>query len=224
MQVVSGPPDRPTVHFEAPPSSAVYREMSKFLSWWHTPASTDILRAGVAHVWFVTIHPFDDGNGRIARAITDMALAQSDGVPRRLWSLSAQIQEDRRGYYAALQAAQGSDGEITPWLRWFIGTVERALVAAEADVQLVLAKARFWNEQRDVLLNARQIKALNRLLDAGEGTFVGGMTTRKYASLTRTSRATAQRDLADLVAKDLLITGEGRGRSTHYDLRWHRGG
>lgn len=220
MLVVSGRHDRRTIHFEAPSSGSVPVEMERFLHWWAAGEPADsILRAGLAHLWFVTIHPFDDGNGRVARALADMALMQDEGTTARLWSLSVQIQEERRQYYSELEAAQRGAGDITAWLSWFAGCVGRAIQRAEGALDRVLVKARFWQRHQDVSLNPRQRKVLNRMLDE-EGGFVGGMNTRKYVALTRISPATAQRDLADLLDKGLLIKREGGGRSTSYALWW----
>ena len=222
MQVVSGRPDRETVHFEAPFAATVDTEVERFLGWWDSDSPPDdgLLRAALAHLWFVTIHPFEDGNGRIARAVADMALAQDEGTQVRLYSMSAQIAEERKQYYAELQRAQGGDGEITDWFCWFLECAGRAMVRAEQEVDRVLAKARFWQRARAVPLNERQLKVVNRLLDAGPGSFEGGITTRKYVALTRTSRATAQRELADLVSKGLLVPLPGGGRSSAYEITW----
>ena len=218
MRVVSGRADRLTVHFEAPPSAAVPAEMAGFLAWWSSGEPGDaILRAGLAHLWFVTIHPFDDGNGRTGRALADMAL--SSRSRQRLWSLSAQIQAERKQYYAELEAAQRGDGDITAWLSWFAGCVGRGIQRAEERLDGVLSKARFWQIHREVSLNPRQRKVLNRMLDEVGG-FVGGINTRKYVALTRVSPATAQRDLADLLDKGMLVKRPGGGRSTSYDLTW----
>jgi Fic family protein len=166
----------------------------------------------------VTLHPFDDGNGRVTRALTDLVLARADTTPTRLWSLSAQIDQERERYYAALQSAQRGSGDVTDWLVWFLGCVTRALGRAEAAVDRALAKVRFWARHGHVVCNARQRKILDRLLDAGRDGFVGGMTTRKAAALTGASRATAQRDLAELVDTGLLEPLAGGGRSTAYAL------
>lgn len=222
MQVVSGRPGRETVHFEAPPADRVPGEIGRFLSWWvhGGPPDDGILRAGLAHLWLVTIHPFEDGNGRIARAVADMALARDEGTPTRLWSLSPQIQAERARYYEELQRAQHGDGEITPWLLWFTRCVHGAIAYADGELDKVLAKAHFWQKQGGVSLNERQVKVMNRLLDAGPGGFEGGLTTRKYVAMTRTSRATAQREIAVLVSKGLLARRPGGGRSTSYEVSW----
>jgi Fic family protein len=221
MRVVSGRPERMVVHFEAPPADRVPAEMERFLSWWETPTVDGLVRAAVAHLWFVTVHPYDDGNGRITRAITDMALAQDERTGTRLYSMSAQIEADREAYYDALQEAQRGEGDLTAWVLWFLGTLRGALVDAEEAMNVVLARARFWQVHGGVVMNERQAKAVRRMLHAGPDGFEGGMTTRKYASLVRTSRATAQRELADLVvAKGVLVRLPGGGRSTAYALAW----
>jgi Fic family protein len=168
----------------------------------------------------VTIHPFDDGNGRVTRALTDLVLALAEPSPTRLWSLSAQIEQEREAYYTALQSAQRGTGDVTEWLRWFLGCAARALGVAEAAIDRVLAKVRFWARHAGHACNARQVKILDRLLQAGPGGFEGGMTTRKAAALTGASRATAQRDLAELVAAGLLRPLPGGGRSSAYEVAW----
>jgi Fic family protein len=176
--------------------------------------------AGLAHFWFVTIHPFDDGNGRLARAIADMTLARNEETTLRLYSMSAQIRAERGTYYEILEQTQRGDGDITGWLVWFAACLERAVVSAEERLETVFAKARFWRDHSSISLNDRQRKILNRMLDAGHGGFEGGLTTRKYVSLTRTSRATAGREIADLLAKGLLVRRRGGGRSTSYEIAW----
>lgn len=222
MRVVSGRLGRERVHFEAPPRARLDRELDRFLRWFDQSkgAVEGLVRAGLAHVWFVTLHPFEDGNGRLARALTDMALAQDERQPMRLFSLSAQLLRARSGYYAALESAQRGDLDVTGWLNFFLAQVEAAALAAEGTIATTLAKARFWVRHQATDINPRQRKVLNRLLDAGPAGFEGGMNTRKYASLTRTSRVTAYRELADLVAKGCLRpTGRG-GRSAGYEVAW----
>lgn len=222
MRVVSGSIGDATVHFEAPPSERVPAEMDRFLAWWTegTTPSDGLLKAALAHLWFVTIHPYDDGNGRITRAITDMALAQDEGTGIRLYSMSARIEADRTAYYEHLQRAQQGDGNITDWVIWFLTTLQQAMAAAETQLDHVLARGTFWQKHGGVVLNARQLKVVRRLLEAGPGGFEGGLSTRKYVALTRTSRATAQREIADLVAKEVLVQLPGGGRSTAYALDW----
>ena len=226
MQVVSGPIGHERVHFVAPPREALNLELDRFLAWFNVGSGlpgTDLdglIRAGLAHLWFVTLHPFEDGNGRLARAITDMALAQDERQPMRLFSLSAQILRERDSYYAILEGSQRGGIDVTGWLSWFLAQVEASATAAERTVANTLAKARFWLRHRTSDLNERQRKALNRLLDAGPNGFEGGLTTRKYMGLTKTSRATAYRELAELVEKGCLApTGKG-GRSSGYEILW----
>ena len=222
MRVISGPVGRETVHFEAPPAARVPGEMARFLEWYAADPDPEdgLLRAGLAHFWFVTIHPFEDGNGRLARAIADMTLARDEGTPLRLYSMSAQIRTEQDAYYDILEQTQRGDGELTGWLTWFAGCLDRAVTNSEARLDLVLTKARFWQDHTDVNLSERQHKVVNRMLDAGPGGFEGGLTTRKYVSMTRTSRATAQREIANMVAKGLLVRRPGGGRSTSYEIAW----
>lgn len=222
MQVVSGSLGSEVVHFVAPPNEHLQAELDRFLAWFNAPAGEleGLLRAGLAHLWFVTLHPFEDGNGRLARAITDMALSQDEALPMRLFSLSAQILRERNSYYEVLESAQRSGLDVTGWLCWFLAQVEAAANAAEQTVANTLAKARFWLRHQHTDLSERQRKVLNRLLDAGADQFEGGINTRKYMSLTRTSRVTAYRELADLVEKRCLWpTGKG-GRSAAYEIAW----
>lgn len=222
MQVVSGSTGRERIHFSAPPRQGLEAELDNFLAWFNAkPADLDgLIRAGLAHLWFITLHPFEDGNGRIARALTDMALSQDERQPRRFFSLSAQILHERKGYYAILERTQRGGLDVTDWLAWFMAQVETSANAAEGTVANTLSKARFWLRHQGTNLNGRQRKVLNRLLDAGPDGFEGGITTRKYMSLTKTSRVTAYRELADLVEKGCLMpTGKG-GRSSSYVIEW----
>jgi len=222
MQVVSGGIGKEKVHFIAPPREALDVQVEQFLSWFNAPpADLDgLVRAGLAHLWFVTLHPFEDGNGRLARAITDMALSQDERQPMRLFSLSAQILRQRESYYDILERTQRGAMDVTEWLAWLLIQVEAAAIAAEQTVANTLAKARFWLKHQATTLNERQRKVLNRLLDAGPNGFEGGITTRKYMHLTKSSRATAYRELADLVEKGCLHpTGKG-GRSSGYETVW----
>ena len=223
MQVVSGPYGRQKVYFEAPPPERLEKEMASFFSWWKdSQAELDgIIRAGLAHLYFVTIHPFDDGNGRLARTITDMALAQDENIDRRYYSLSAQIMKERDDYYAKLEEAQVGDGQCTQWLLWFIGCLERALSAAEATLQTILFKAVFWKHHGEAIINQRQKKVLNRLLDAGQNGFEGGLSTRKYMGMTKVSRATAWREIEDLLQRKMLRPLPGSGRSAAYEIAWN---
>ena len=215
MQVVSGPIGRQKVHFEAPPAARVPEEMGRFLGWFAAPGSTDpLLIAGLAHLWFVTVHPFDDGNGRIARAIADMALARSERSTQRFYSMSAQILRERSDYYTMLERTQKAALDITPWQNWFLSCLHRAIEGAQGTLGVVLDKARFWNRFAQQSLNERQIKVLNRLLDG----FEGKLTTSKWAKLTKSSQDTAYRDIMDLVERGALLKDSGGGRSTSYSL------
>jgi Fic family protein len=223
MRVVSGPVGREKIHFEAPPGEVVEAEMKEFLQWWELSLkNTDgILRAGLAHFYFVTIHPFEDGNGRIARALTDMALAQDEKLKIRYYSLSSQIMEERDGYYDALEKCSKSGStDVTDWLTWFLGCYQRAIRRSDKIIGNVLAKADFWQEHAQTELNGRQKKVLNRILEAGQGNFIGGLTTRKYVSITKVSRATAFREISDMLDKKVLRQLPGKGRSVHYNLVW----
>ena len=229
MRVVSGRGNREVVHFEAPPSQRVGPEMERFFGWWRDGAASlgghgglngqdgqdGLVRAGLAHLYFLTIHPFEDGNGRLARAITEMALAGDEGSPVRLYSVSARILAEREAYYEALERSQKGGLEVTEWLVWFLGLLGRAMEQAEAVVDRVVGKAAFWQRFAACPVNERQRKVVNRLLDAGE-TFEGGLTTRKYAAMTKTSRATAYRDIAELAAWGMVVENPGKGRNVSY--------
>ncbi|WP_370059756.1 Fic family protein [Sinorhizobium fredii] len=215
MQVVSGPMGRERVHFEAPAAERLAENMAAFLSWFNGEASHDpVLKAAIAHLWFVTIHPFEDGNGRIARAIADMALARSEGTAQRFYSMSAQIRQERKDYYTILETTQKSDLDITGWLHWFLGCLNRAFDGAEEILATVLHKARFWEAHAGQPISERQRKVVNRLLDG----FEGKLTSSKWAKLTQTSPDTALRDINDLVARGILVREASGGRSTSYCL------
>lgn len=214
MQVVSGPIGREHVHYEAPEAARLNGEMARFLQWFETATADPVLKAGVAHFWFVTIHPFDDGNGRIARAIADLALARAEGIPQRFYSMSAQIRAERKAYYGQLETTQKGDLDITPWLLWFIACLDRAFDGAETILASVLRKARFWEALAGQSLNERQRKVVNRLLDG----FEGKLTNAKWAALAKTSSDTALRDISDLVSRGILAKEAGGGRSTSYSL------
>ena len=215
MQVVSGPVGRERVHYEAPAAGSVDREMRAFVAWFNKPDLVDpVLRAALAHLWFVTIHPFDDGNGRIARAIADMALARSEGSPQRFYSMSAQIRMERGAYYGILEATQKGDLDITGWIKWFLGCLDRAFDGAEIILASVLAKARFWERHAGAPLQDRQRLVINRLMDG----FEGKLTSSKYAKLTKCSQDTASRDIDDLIARRILLKDPAGGRSTSYSL------
>jgi Fic family protein len=215
MQVVSGPIGRQKVHYEAPPAAHVPEEMVRFLGWFEAPGSADpLLIAGLAHLWFVTIHPFEDGNGRIARAIADMALARSERSTQRFYSMSAQIQRERSVYYTTLERTQKGTLDVTPWQEWFLSCLLRAIEGSQGTLGAVMKKVRFWERFVQQSLNARQIKVLNRLLDG----FEGKLTTSKWAKLTKCSQDTAYRDILDLVERGALRKDPGGGRSTSYSL------
>jgi Fic family protein len=215
IEVVSGAIGRERVHFTAPPAARLEREMAAFLEWFNGPAEIDeVLKAGLSHLWFVTIHPFDDGNGRIARAIADMALARSEKSPQRFYSMSTQIRQERAAYYDILERTQKGTMDITPWMDWFLSCLGRAIEGAQTILGAVLVKARFWESVRGVPLNDRQTLVLNRLLDG----FEGKLTTSKYAKLTKSSQDTALRDILPLVERGILVRGPEGGRSTSYAL------
>ena len=215
MQVVSGPIGRWRVHFQAPPAEDLDRELGLFLAWLNAPPQEPaLIRAGLGHLWFVTLHPFDDGNGRIARAIGDLLLARAEGSPQRFYSLSAQIQRERKDYYALLERTQKGALDVTPWLSWFLGTLERALDQAQGRVDAVLSNARFWQRWATLPMNERQVKLLNRLLDG----FEGNLTTGKWARIAKCSPDTALRDISDLLARGVLRKSAAGGRSTCYEL------
>ena len=215
MQVVSGPMGKEHVHFEASKADRLDREMKSFLDWFERDETNDpVLHAGLAHLWFVTIHPFDDGNGRIARTIADMTLARSDQSPQRFYSMSAQIRHERSAYYHMLEATQKGELDITPWLEWFLSCLNRALDGAESTLADVLRKAEFWRMHAGAAFNDRQRDILNRLLDG----FEGKLTSSKYAIIEKTSPDTALRDINDLVERGILAKDEGGGRSTSYSL------
>ena len=216
MQVVSGPMGRERVHFEAPKASRLEGEMEKFLVWFNDPGKIDpVLKAAVAHLWFVTVHPFDDGNGRIARALTDLQLARADGSKQRFYSMSAQILKERKGYYDVLEKTQKETLEITEWLLWFIECLDRALDASSEILSGILKKATFWLAHQQTELNDRQRKMIGALLDE---TLVGKLNNSKWAKMTKVSNDTALRDIQDLLAKNILVKEEGGGRNTSYRI------
>lgn len=215
MQVVSGPVGRQRVHFEAPPADRLPGEMARFLDWLNADSGEPaLIKAGLGHLWFVTLHPFDDGNGRLARAIGDLLLARADRSPQRFYSLSAQIQRERKGYYTILERTQKDSMEVTAWLVWFLEALRLAVAAAHRQLDAVLAKARFWQRLAGMPLNERQVKLLNRLLDG----FEGKLTTGKWAALAKCSPDSALRDMTDLVTRGVLRKSAAGGRSTSYEL------
>jgi Fic family protein len=217
MQVVSGPVGKEKVHYEAPAASLLQQEMSAFLTWANDASDkTDaVLRAALAHLWFVSIHPFDDGNGRIARAIADWALARSEGSSQRFYSMSAQIRQERNDYYDILARTQNGTLDVTPWMEWFLRCMGRAFDGTETTLATVLCKARFWERHAHATLNERQRVILNKLLDG----FTGNLTTTKWATLVKSSHDTALRDIQDLIKQGILVRDTGGGRSTSYSLK-----
>lgn len=216
MQVVSGPLGKEKVHYEAPESNRIEGEMKKFLEWVEGAATLDpVLKAAIAHFWFVTIHPFDDGNGRISRAVTELLLARSDSSPKRFYSMSSQIRLERRQYYEILEKTQKGNSDLTDWLLWFLNCLDDAFVSASDTLSKVLQKAEFWNAHSKTIFNARQQKMLNRLLDG----FFGRLTTSKWGKICNCSQDTALRDIQDLLDKGILQKEAGGGRSTSYELR-----
>ena len=215
MQVVSGPVGKEKVHFEAPPANALPAEIVAFLQWFNAaPAGDALIHAGLAHLWLVTLHPFDDGNGRISRAVGDMALARAEGTAQRFYSLSAQIQRERKQYYDHLEATQRGMLDVTPWLDWFLACLLRAVQGADGLLVAVLDKAQFWQRWAGTPMNARQTQVLNKVLDGMEGK----LTNAKWAAIGKCSADTALRDINDLLVLGVLRRLEGGGRSTGYEL------
>jgi Fic family protein len=215
MQVVSGAAGRERVHYEAPKAALLSDEMRAFIDWLNGTQDIDpVIKAAIAHLWFVTIHPFEDGNGRIARAIADMALARSENSSQRFYSMSAQIRQERKSYYDMLEATQKGDLDITAWLEWFLDCLDRAFDRADTILASVLRKARFWKQHANLSFNDRQRAMIDRLFDG----FEGKLNTSKWAKLTKTSQDTALRDIEDLVAKGVLAKDAAGGRSTSYSL------
>ncbi|OYW73226.1 MAG: cell filamentation protein Fic [Verrucomicrobia bacterium 12-59-8] len=215
MQVVSGPIGREKVHFEAPSAEKLDQEMTAFLEWFEAANGVDpVVKAGVAHFWFVTIHPFEDGNGRIGRAIVDLELTRADGTAERFYSMSSQIETERKEYYLQLERGQRNGLDVTVWLEWFLGCLGRAIAKADETLSGVLQKARLWEKVNQQPVNDRQRKVINRLLDG----FEGKLTSSKYAKLVKCSEDTALRDISALVGRGVLIKNEAGGRSTSYTL------
>lgn len=215
MQVVSSRGGREIIHFEAPDATKVDQEMQSFITWFNSHSNADgVIKSAIAHLWFITIHPFDDGNGRIARAISDLALARSDGVQQRFYSMSSQIRQERSDYHEILERTQKGTTDITPWMHWFISCLGRALESARDTLASTIAKTEYWDSIAEVQLNQRQIKVLKRLVNG----FEGKMTTTKWARMTRASQDTALRDITDLIEKGILERSTSGGRSTSYSL------
>lgn len=226
MQVVSGRLDNPKIHFLAPPRGQLENELDRFLSWFNQPPANlhPIIRAGITHFWFVTLHPFDDGNGRITRALTDCALAQADNQSVRLYAMAVSILAERKAYYEILETSQKWPNEIdnkldlTPWLEWFLNCLEHSLDDALKQIERTIEKAKFWQTHHNTVLNAEQKKVLNRLLDGGEKGFEQGINASQYQKVAKVSKATATRHLADLLDKNCIEKLEGGGRSTRYQI------
>jgi Fic family protein len=220
MQIVSGPVGREKVHFEALPKERLDEEMRLFLEWWHSSLGRmdGVLRAATAHLRFVTIHPYEDGNGRLARALTDMALAQDEKIKVRFYSISSEIIRTREEYYKILEDVQRCRVDAVEWYLWFIKCVTAAIEHSQDIIGNVFMRIDFWNRHIQTQLNERQKKVLNRILESGPGNFTGGLTTRKYVSITKVSRATAFREISDLLDKKVLRQLPGKGRSVHYDI------
>ena len=216
MQVVSGAYGREKIHYEAPPHDRLNAEMTRFLAWLNAgPATDPVLTSALAHFWFVTIHPFDDGNGRIARAIADMILARSENSAQRFYSMSAQIQRERNAYYDILEASQRSDLNITAWLEWYLACLRRAINSSHEILDAVLTKANFWKRHEGEKFNERQRNLINRLLDGFDGT----LTSSKWAKIAKCSPDTALRDITDLMDRNILLKNDAGGRSTSYHLK-----
>jgi Fic family protein len=216
MQVVSGPIGRETVHYEAPGHDLFKKEMSRFIIWSNSASDIEpVLKSALAHFWFVTIHPFEDGNGRIARAIADMMLARSEKTPQRFYSMSSQIEQERNDYYLVLESCQKGTLDITQWMEWYLNCLKRAFGASEKLLATVLVKAEFWKAHAGESFNDRQRKVVNRLLDG----FEGKLTSSKWAKLTKCSQDTALMDISDLLNRQILTKDEAGGRSTSYGLR-----
>lgn len=222
MQIVSGPIGKEKVHFEALPGERLHEEMKLFLKWWNTSGRRmdGILRAAEAHLRFVTIHPYEDGNGRLARVLTDMALAQDEKLNVRFYSVSSQIMRMRNDYYQILKDVQCCRLDVTKWYLWFINCVGASIEHSQDAMGNVFKRFEFWNKYAQVEINQRQKKVLNRILEAGQGNFIGGLTTRKYVGITKVSRATAFREISGLLNKKVLRQLPGKGRSVRYDINW----
>lgn len=215
MKVISGTMGKETVYFQAPDADILEKEMNVFINWFNNENKLDpVIKAGLAHFWFVTIHPFDDGNGRIARAISEMLLARSDGIPQRFYSMSAQIRLERKQYYSILESTQHGSLDITHWFEWFLDCLLNALKESSNVLEMVLSKHNFWNKHAVTVLNSRQILLLNKLLDG----FIGKLTSSKWAKIAKCSPDTALRDINDLIKKEILQKEEAGGRSTSYVL------
>lgn len=217
MQIVSGAMGKEKVHYEAPPSDVVPDMMTDFLTWINSDNTVidPVLKAAVAHLWFVAIHPFDDGNGRLTRTITDMQLAKADGFPLRFYSMSAEILREKKAYYEILEHTTSNSTDITEWLEWFLNTMKSSILRAEETVKRVVSKSSFWQRHREIPMNERQVRVVNMLWDG----FTGKLTSSKWAKITKTSQATALRDITDLIEKGILTAAADGGRSSNYLLK-----
>ena len=217
MQIVSGAMGKEKVHYEAPPSEVVPDMMTDFLTWINSDNTVidPVLKAAVAHLWFVAIHPFDDGNGRLTRTITDMQLAKADGFPLRFYSMSAEILREKKAYYEILEHTTSNSTDITEWLEWFLNTMKSSILRAKETVKRVVSKSSFWQRHREIPMNERQVKMVNMLWDG----FTGKLTSSKWAKITKTSQATALRDITDLIEKGILTAAADGGRSSNYLLK-----
>jgi Fic family protein len=226
MQIVSGPLGKEKVHFEALPKERLDEEMRLFLKWWYSSLGRmdGILRAAAAHLRFVTIHPYEDGNGRLARALTDMALAEDEKLKLRFYSVSSEIMRMRDKYYKILEDVQRCRADAMEWFLWFVKCVTASIEHSQNIIANVFTRVDFWNQHVQTQINERQKKVLNRILEAGPGNFTGGLTTRKYVSIAKVSRSTAFREIADMLDKKVLRQLPGKGRNVHYDLIWPRAG
>ncbi len=219
MQVISGSMGKETVHFEAPAATHLVNEMNLFLQWFNTPNQNDaVLNAAISHIWFITIHPFEDGNGRIARAITDLMLCRAEKRAQKFYSMSSQIREQKKEYYTILESTQKGTLDITPWLFWFLTCLKNSIDASATIVQKIMSKHRFWNEHKTVTFNDRQINILELLF----GDFFGNLTTSKWAKINKCSQDTALRDIQDLIEKGVLQKSASGGRSTNYKLIYNK--
>lgn len=217
MQIVSGAMGKEKVHYEAPPSEVVPNMMTDFLTWINSDNTVidPVLKAAVAHLWFVAIHPFDDGNGRLTRTITDMQLAKADGFPLRFYSMSAEILREKKAYYEILEHTTSNSTDITEWLEWFLNTMKSSILRAKETVKRVVCKSSFWQRHREIPMNERQVRVVNMLWDG----FTGKLTSSKWAKITKTSQATALRDITDLIEKGILTAAADGGRSSNYLLK-----
>ncbi|MBU1085823.1 Fic family protein [Patescibacteria group bacterium] len=222
MKVVSGVMGLEKIHYQAPPATNISKEIEFFLNWWKASELKldNTIRAGISHLYFVTIHPFDNGNGRIARVITDMALSQNDKLFKRYYSLSNEILNQRKSYYEILEQSQKGNKDITNWLVWFANCFSKSLDHSDVLLKDIFAKTKFWKKHSNKDINEKQKKVINKLLDAGKGNFDGNLTSRKYMSITSASKRTAVREIQDLLLKKMLIQNEEKGRNINYDINW----